>query len=64
MAYRWLAVAYAQLGREQEAKAAAEEYLRRTPDFSLASHLEMLNFQRAQERDHYADGLRKAGLPE
>ena len=64
MAYRWLAAAYAQLGREPEAKAAAEEYLKRTPDFSLASHLEMLHFQHAEDRDHYAEGLRKAGLPE
>ena len=62
--HRWLAVAYAQLGREQEAKAAAEEYLRRTPDFSLARHLELMPFQHAEDRDHYAEGLRKAGLPE
>ena len=39
MAYRWLAASYAQLGREAEAKSAAEEYLKRAPDFSLASHL-------------------------
>ena len=64
IAYRWLAASYAQLGRDLDAKAAAEEYLKRTPDFSLASHLEMLHFQHAQDRDHYAEGLRKAGLPE
>ncbi len=64
MAYRWLAAAYGQLGRELEAKAATEEYLQRTPDFSLASHLEMLPFQHAEDREHYAAGLRKAGLPE
>ena len=64
MAYRWLAAAYGQLGRELEAKAAAEEYLKRTPDFSLASHLEILPFQHAEDREHYAAGLRKAGLSE
>jgi len=64
MAYRWLAAAYGQLGREQDAKAAAEEYLKLTPDFSLARHLEMLHFQHAEDRDHYAEGLRKARLPE
>jgi adenylate cyclase len=64
MAYRWLAASYAQLGREVEAKAAAEEYLKRTPDFSLASHLEMVHFQHTEDREHYAEGLRKAGLPE
>ncbi len=61
--YRWLAAAYGQLGREQDAKAAAAEYLKLTPDFSLARHLEMLQFQHAEDREHYADGLRKAGLP-
>jgi tetratricopeptide (TPR) repeat protein len=64
MGYRWLAAAYAQLGREQDAKAAAAEYLKLTPDFSIARHLEMLQFRRAEDREHYADGLRKAGLPE
>jgi adenylate cyclase len=64
MAYRWLAAAYAQLGRDAEAKEAAAEYLRRTPDFSLTRHLEMLHFGSAADRDHYAEGLRKAGLPE
>jgi adenylate cyclase len=64
MAYRWLAASYAQLGRELDAQAAAQEYLKRTPDFSIASHLEMLHFQHAPDREHYAEGLRKAGLPE
>ena len=64
MAYRWLAVCYGQLGREQDAKAAAEEYLRRTPDFSLASHLELVPFQHAEDLEHYVEGLRKAGLAE
>jgi adenylate cyclase len=64
VAYRWLAAAYGQLGRAQDAKAAAEEYLKLAPDFSLARHLEMLHFRRAEDREHYADGLRKAGLPE
>jgi hypothetical protein len=64
MAYRWLAAACGQLGRQQDAKAAAEECLKRTPDFSIASHLEMMPFQQVEDREHYADGLRKAGLPE
>jgi adenylate cyclase len=64
MSYRWLAAAYGQLGRELDAKAAAAEYLKLTPDFSLASHLEVLPFQHAADRDHYAEGLRKAGLSE
>jgi adenylate cyclase len=64
MGYRWLAVAYGQLGRAQDAKAAAEEYLKRTPDFALATHLETMPFQHAVDREHYVEGLRKAGLAE
>ena len=64
MASRWLAASYAQLGREQEAQAAAAEYLKQTPNFSLDRHLRMLHFQHAEDRDHYAEGLRRAGLPE
>jgi adenylate cyclase len=64
MAYRWLAAACAQLGREQDAKAAAEEYLKLTPDFAIGRHLEALHFRYPEDREHYADGLRKAGLPD
>jgi adenylate cyclase len=64
MVYRWLAASYAQLGRESEAGEAAAEYLKRTPDFSIAKHLEIVPFRNAEDRDHYLDGLRKAGLPE
>ncbi len=62
MGYRWLAIACGQLGREQDAKAAAEEYLKRTPGFSLATHLETMPFQHAKDREHSVDGMRKAGL--
>jgi adenylate cyclase len=64
MTYRWLAACYGQLGREADAQAAAAEYLKRTPGFSVANHLEATLFQQAADREHYLDGLRKAGLPE
>jgi adenylate cyclase len=64
VAYRWLAASYGQLGREQDARAAAAEYLKLMPDFAIARHLERMPFQNPADREHYADGLRKAGLPE
>jgi adenylate cyclase len=64
VAYRWLAAAYGQLGREEDARAAVAEYLKLTPDFTIARHLEMMPFQNPADREHYAEGLRKAGLPE
>jgi adenylate cyclase len=64
MAYRWLAACYAQQGRAEDAQAAAQEYLKRAPNYSLVAHLETMPFQHAQDREHYIEGLRKAGLPE
>jgi adenylate cyclase len=64
MAWRWLAAACAQLGREQDARAAAEAYLKLTPDFAIGRHLEALHFRYPEDREHYAEGLRKAGLPD
>jgi adenylate cyclase len=64
MAKRWLAAALSYLGREAEAKAAAAAYLERYPDFSLSEHLKTTYFKHARDREHYAEGLRKAGMPE
>ncbi len=64
LVHRWLAASYAQLGREAAAQAAAAEHLRRTPNFSIAKHLATVPFRDVDDRDHDADGLRKAELPE
>jgi TolB-like protein/Flp pilus assembly protein TadD len=57
-----LAACYAQLGRMEEAAAAAAEVRRLRPDFSL-SKLRM-HLWRTAEAEHILDGMRKAGLPE
>jgi TolB-like protein len=56
-------VSLAQLGRMAEARAACLDLQRAKPDMTIAS-LNALPFAKASDREHVADGLRKAGLPE
>ena len=56
----WYAPALAQLGREDEAKKVIEEFLRRAPPFAYKSRLRGFKFD--EDRQHYAEALRKAGL--
>jgi len=61
-----LAAAHAQLGHEQEARTAADEYLRRTglgeADAKLALTVHLGMCRRAEDRQRWLDGYRKAGL--
>ncbi len=53
---------YGNLGREQEARAAAKEFLRLNPKFSLEQY-EKAPWQKNREKWRlHVDGLRKAGL--
>jgi adenylate cyclase len=58
-----LAASYGHLGRGDEARAAVEELLRVQPGYSLTFVREG-SVDAPAYRDHYLDGLRKAGLPE
>ena len=58
-----MAACYAQMGMDAEAKDAAAAVLRLKPDFAIASYLQSLPFKETTDRNHLADGLRKAGLP-
>jgi adenylate cyclase len=58
----YLAATYIHLGREEEARAVADEILRRRPKFSLERYAKRrLNKDKA-EWERYIDALRKAGL--
>lgn len=59
-----IAACYAQLGSDQKARLHVGEVLRLKPDFSVADHMRGLPFKERQDREHYRDGLCKAGLPE
>ena len=58
----WYAAALAQLGREEEAKEMIARYLRTPLPWAFESHIR--RFKHAEDRDHFAEALRKAGWPE
>jgi len=60
----WLAATHAQLGQLEEARAEAAEMLRLHPGFTVAGMVRISPLKHAKDRNHYHDGLRKAGLPE
>jgi tetratricopeptide (TPR) repeat protein len=62
--YMLLAIAFAELGREQEAHTAVENLLRIDPKYSLRAFSECQPFRDAEVLDRHIEGLRKAGLPE
>ena len=58
-----IAACYSQLGSDEKTELHAGEVLRLKPDFSTADHVRDLPFKKSQDREHYQDGLCKAGLP-
>ena len=62
--YIVLAIAYAELGREQEANDAADNVLRIEPEYTLRTFAETKPFRDVDVLDRHIEGLRKAGLPE
>ncbi len=60
-----LAACHAQLGLPEAAAAHTAAVLKSKPGFTVRSHcLPILHYQRASDREHHFDSLRKAGLPE
>ena len=62
--YIVLAIAYAELGREQEANDAADNVLRIAPEYTLRTFAETKPFRDVDVLDRHIEGLRKAGLPD
>ena len=59
-----LAVTYAKLGREEEARAEAKEVVRIHPKFSIAQFTKGEHIKDRPGLDDYIECMRKAGLPE
>jgi len=53
-----------ELGRIDEAKQAAREILRLTPDFSIGEYMQGLSYRNQEDLLRVEEGLRKAGLPD
>jgi adenylate cyclase len=62
--YIYLAMTYSGAGREEEARAAVAELLRRQPVFSVKRVANAIFFKDPAEQIRALDDLRKAGLPE
>ena len=50
------------LERHDDAAQPIEDLMKVKPGFSIATIDETLRFARSADREHYLDGLRKAGL--
>ena len=61
-AHGWLAVVYAELGREKEARAEAAEVLRIDPRYSVNWWRDVLPYKNQADLDRFVSGQRKAGL--
>lgn len=60
----WLAAAYAQADDAGEAEWEADQVLTLNPEFTVKRMKETFPFKNPADREHFLDGLRKAGLPQ
>jgi len=61
---RMLAASFAQLGMMEEARAQARAVLARHPEFSVSRWIQRLPYRDKTIPERFAEGMRKAGLPE
>jgi TolB-like protein/class 3 adenylate cyclase/Tfp pilus assembly protein PilF len=61
---RILAASLAQLGRLEEAKVEAGQFLAANPHFSIRHWASTQPFRHEEDRQHFIEGYKKAGLPE
>jgi len=59
----FLAACYAQLGDTAAAEGAAQDVLRRAPDFSVARFIATQHYKQESDREHHRTALLKAQLP-
>ena len=59
-----LAAALAQLGRIEEGRLEGRLFMADYPDFRIETFLDTQPFRLGADREHFAEGYRKAGLPE
>ena len=61
---RYLAASYGQLLRKDDAKRQVGILLESDPEFTLTAYVPKLKFQLNSDKNHFIDGLQKAGLPQ
>jgi len=58
----FLTAAYAELGRDDEAKEMAQQLLERNPNFSLSSWEYARTYKNSEDTERLLNALRKAGV--
>ncbi len=58
-----LAACYAEMGRDEDARAQGAEVLRVNPKFTLAKYAESLTYRDPAQSEKTLQALRSAGLP-
>ncbi len=61
--FRFIAASYAQLGRLDEAKIYVDKVLSDDPGFSLDKFRNSVQFRLESDKEHFLEGLVKAGFP-
>ncbi|HWT31702.1 MAG TPA: adenylate/guanylate cyclase domain-containing protein [Propylenella sp.] len=61
--HAFMAASAAHMGDNVAAAAHAREVLTKEPAFTVESYLGTLHYRQASDREHYGEGLFKAGLP-
>ena len=60
----FLAAAYVATGQIEKARAPLKAFLAKRPKTTLANYSRIRLYKRAEDRDRFANLLRKAGMPE
>ena len=59
-----MAANHAQLGDNERAAAALNGFLQKRPDWTLEKERQTLTYRDPEDKEHWLDGVRSAGLPE
>ncbi len=59
-----MAANHAQLGDNERAAAALSRFLQKRPDWTLEKERQTLTYRDPEDKEHWLDGVRSAGLPE
>ena len=60
----FLAASYAAIGQDEKARGVMKVFLEKHPRFTLSSYPHLRIYKRTEDKDRYANLLRRAGMPE
>lgn len=59
-----IAASYAQLGDDQSAQMFMRKFINQRPDWTIEKEIATTTYRNHQDKEHWLQGIRKAGLPE